>query len=113
MPSAPSEYDIQAEILERLRWIPRCKVERCNTGAGRGGKVRYGERGAPDIRITCEGRSIAIEVKRSEKEKPTKDQQKWAAEFCAAGGRYWVIWDAAQAELSLRRFLDDRLAGRS
>ncbi|MXV35797.1 MULTISPECIES: hypothetical protein [unclassified Saccharibacter] len=86
------ETRIQNDILVAITALPCAFFERCNTGAMRtptGRLVRFGQKGAPDIRGTYKGRSIAIEVK-TKSRKLSADQERWRASFVAARGIYIV-----------------------
>lgn len=84
------------DILVAITALPCAFFERCNTGAMRsptGRLVRFGTPGAPDIRGTYKGRSIAIEVK-TKSGKLSKEQKRWRDSFVAAGGVHIVGRDA-------------------
>ena len=92
-----TESETQAEILAAIGAAPECLVERSNTGAAatRSGRVvRFGTRGAPDIRVTVQGRSVAIEVK-SSVGRLSNPQKRWRIAFELAGGVYIVARDVA------------------
>ena len=92
-----TESETQAQILAAIGAAPGCLVERSNTGAAaaRSGRVvRFGTRGAPDIRVTVQGRSVAIEVK-SAVGRLSNAQKRWRTAFELAGGVYIVARDVA------------------
>jgi len=68
-----------------------------------------GRKGAPD-RVYCyRGRFIAVEYKRSEKEKPTPLQLEHRRQIFNAGGCWMLVWDHKQLESLLDNF--DRIEG--
>ncbi len=86
------ETIIMNDILVAITALPCAFFERCNTGAARGANgrlIRFGTPGAPDIRGTYRGRSIAIEVKTA-RGKLSKEQERWRDSFVEAGGLYIV-----------------------
>jgi Holliday junction resolvase len=70
----PKESTIQKKILDYLNNLPNCKAVN-NHGSA------WQESGRPDIFACYHGRFLALEVKKNEKEKPTKLQlhelKKW------------------------------------
>jgi len=102
----PREAEIQRDILAAIGALPGVLVERTNTGSAvdprTGRVVRFGHPGAPDIRCTIGGRSLAIEVK-SATGRQSPEQQRWQAAFEAAGGVYCLARCVDDATSAVRR----------
>jgi hypothetical protein len=98
-----AETQLQLAIQRALCWIPRVKVWRCNTGAKKGGRLKFGLRdldnqvkGTPDLIGIADGRPLAIEVKLpGEKAKPHQDA--WLADWRAHGGIGLVVHSVSEA----------------
>lgn len=103
-----TEREIQTAILREIGALPGVLVERSNTGSAvdaRGRRIQFGTPGAPDIRVTAAGRSLAIEVK-SPTGRQSPDQQRWQRAFEAAGGVYVLARDVGAAVDAVRAALD-------
>ena len=57
-----------------------------------------GVHGIPDFPVVFRGESVYIEAKANSKEQPTSNQINRMDEIRAAGGRAYVVYDAAQLE---------------
>lgn len=83
-----SERHVQGQILN---WLERKGIfhYRQNTGGAKlkGFYVKFGKKGAPDIVAICEGRYVAIEVKR-EGGKQSAAQIEYMNNVIVAGGLY-------------------------
>lgn len=99
-----SEAETQRTLLAAIGAVPRLLVERMNTGVAKdiktGRVVRFGTPGGPDIRVTLQGKSVAIECK-SDRGTLSPEQRTWAKAFGLAGGEYIVCRDARQAVADL------------
>ena len=85
------ERDIQRQILDYLA-LRRVFHYRQNSGAlkaEKGGFVRFGTPGAPDIVCVIEGQYVGIEVK-NEKGRLSSLQEGFRDSLVAAGGKYLV-----------------------
>jgi hypothetical protein len=100
-----TEREVLAEIRAALNALSFCRVYRNNTGKMqnvRGGVVRFGLGiGSPDlvgwVSLATVARFFALEVKRSERSKPTREQREWIGRINSAGGYASVVSSAAQA----------------
>ena len=103
-----TEAQIQTAILAAIGALPRVLAERSNTGCAvdaRGRRVQFGVPGAPDIRVTAAGRSLAIEVKTATG-RQSPEQRRWQAAFERAGGVYVLARDVQTAVAAVRQALD-------
>lgn len=106
----PREGKVQKAILEALRFAPFCFLWRNNTGGGRvEGRqfMRWGLVGSADIIGLVQmqngiGRFVALEVKRDDREKPTPEQQQFAAFIRNRGGFYAVVWSVEMALAAIK-----------
>jgi len=88
------ESDIVASCLEYFV-LKNIFAFRCNTGAlrtERGGFVRFGHPGAPDIFLCIKGRLIGIECK-TLKGRQSPSQIAFQHNLEKAGGRYLLVRD--------------------
>src|ERR1700690_196197 len=83
-----SEHDVQAQILDYLRFKVKF-VRRQNVGAAKlkGHWVRFAKKGDPDIYCIYKGHYIGIEVKKPG-EKQSEEQIEAMKEIRAAQGTY-------------------------
>lgn len=87
-----AEKDIQRTILDYLA-IRKYFFWRNNSGAlktEKGGFIRFGALGSPDICLVKDGFFIGLEVKqKGTKQSPA--QKDWEKKCKEAGGEYWVV----------------------
>lgn len=99
-----SESETQRTLLAAIGSVRFCLVERMNTGVAKdintGRVVRFGTPGGPDIRVTLQGRAVAVECK-SDRGRQSPEQVRWQAAFEMAGGVYLLCRDARKAVLDL------------
>lgn len=104
-----SEREIQTAIIAAIGSLPGVLVERTNTGSAvdprTGRRIQFGMPGAPDLRVTARGRSIAVEVK-SATGRQSPEQRRWQAAFEAAGGIYVLARDVATVRDIVQQVLD-------
>lgn len=95
----------------KKRW-PQMKVEVRNVGVGgykdkRTGAwtfLRFGQVGEADLRLTLNGRAIALEAKALETGDVQRESQvKWQAKFEAAGGFYAVVHSVDEAVAAVEK----------
>ena len=98
----------------KAQW-PHCKVESRAVGRGgykdaRTGKIipmRFGQVGEADLRLTLNGRAIALEIKALEtRDKQRESQVRWARRFEAAGGTYAVVHSVDEALAAVKQAID-------
>lgn len=102
------EQDIQSAICEWLSY-KRVFHYRNNTGAfktERGGFIRYGTPGSPDIVCCFKGRFIAIEVK-SKIGKQSDSQKFFQENLEKAGGYYFIARSISDVEIAYGRNFQD------
>lgn len=98
-----SETALLTAVMATLRYEPGCKVMRNNSGARKGGKLRFGlGTGSADIICVVRGSFLALELKVG-KGKQSDEQVAWQREVEAAGGRYAVVRTVAEAQAAVRR----------
>lgn len=99
-----AERDVQRALLAAIGAIPGSLTERMNTGTATdtrtGRVVRFGTPGSPDVRVTLQGRAVAIECK-SATGRLSPEQERWQHAHTAAGGFYIVCRDVRQTVLTL------------
>jgi len=98
-----AETQLQLAIQKALEWLPGVRVWRCNTGARKGGRLKFGLRdlsgnvaGTPDLIGIAYGRPLAIEVKQPGNE-PEPHQAVWLASWRALGGIGLVVHSVSGA----------------
>jgi hypothetical protein len=77
---------------------------RNNSGAlktERGGFIRFGAKGSPDIIAIYGGQFIGIEVKAS-KGKQSKSQKDFQKAVEKSGGFYWLVYSGEELELKIK-----------
>ena len=88
----PSEHDIQSTILD---WLVHKRIfhYRQNTGAAKvkGGFIKFGTKGAPDIVCVIRGQYVGLEIKRREGVQ-SQVQFNFQVNLEAAGGRYILAY---------------------
>ena len=100
-----SESVIQQEIMLAIQkaW-PKAAIIRQNTGASKdatGRLVRFGVKGAADLRIIINGLAIEIEAK-TLKGVQSRDQKQYEKAIRRAGGRYFLCRDAGSCVNAIR-----------
>lgn len=98
------ETDIQKAIVRDLNMHPKvAHAIRTNAGGflyhdiqrGKKYKINLAPKGFPDISGMLKGgRSFYVEVKRSEKQKPDKNQLGWHERIQKDGGLVFVAWNS-------------------
>lgn len=89
------EYDaVVAPILKYLNSLPNSKAINIHGGI-------YTERGTPDIIGCINGRLVAFECKRTEKEEPTPIQRWRLSEWIVAGAVVGGVSDLWQVKMIL------------
>ena len=89
-----SETDLVNACLQYLSYRPWL-YWRNNSGAlptAKGGFIRFGAVGSPDIFILREGNLIGVECKVG-RNKQSPVQKNWEKIMERNGGRYWLIYD--------------------
>lgn len=103
------EQDIQSAICQWLSY-KRIFHYRNNTGAfktERGGFIRYGTPGSPDIVCCYKGRFIAIEVK-SKAGRQSPSQLQFQENLENAGGYYFIARSIKDVEIEYGRDFQNR-----
>lgn len=101
-----SEADFQQRVMDAARmagWRV-AHFRAAKTQRGNWITPMAGDKGFPDLALAKDGRVLLAELKKSSKEKPTKDQVAWLA---AAGGhgRLWSpeTWEAILLDLGITK----------
>jgi len=97
-----SETSIVGACLDILRAY-KIFAYRNNTGAfktERGGFVRFGSKGSPDIIAVYGGQYIGIECK--DKTKQSQSQKDFQSALENAGGFYWLVHSSEELETKLK-----------
>lgn len=100
-----SESVIQQEIMLAIQkaW-PRAAIIRQNTGASKdktGRLIRFGVKGAADLRIIINGLAIEVEAK-TLKGVQSDAQKQYERAIQRAGGRYFLCRDAGSCVDAIR-----------
>ena len=83
------EAHVQATFLDAVGSVPGCFVLRINVLTTRmpsGAWVRSAPDGTPDVLLTLQGQSCAVECKRPKGGRVSEAQTRWRTAFVAAGG---------------------------
>lgn len=94
----PLESSVVDTVVKWCKKQPGVKVQKTH-----GSQRRHG---TPDLLGSWQGRMFAIEMKRSEKEKPTKLQQEQLDEWAAAGAITGVAYSRASFEKIIKEGLE-------
>jgi hypothetical protein len=93
--NAPREVDVTNSLVETLRKFPQVGwAWRNNAGVARGGKLRMGEAGSPDVQgfFKSGARTFGVELKNTHGNEcacaSCEDQRTWARRLIFAGGLY-------------------------
>lgn len=103
MSLAIKESDLVKMCLDYLR-MRKIFCYRNNTGGmktERGGFIRFGAVGSPDIVMVINGKYIALEIK-TEKGQQSEGQKQFQQELEKAGGIYLLVRSLEQLEYDLR-----------